>query len=128
MKRGFTLVEMLVAVGLTVLMMSLFTEIFYIATNTMSRQKGITENDQRARTLNTIIRGDVQKRTFRLVMPYDTTETPGVAANSYNLRTGYLEISENDPNDDTDDILQFTVDTSISTTNTDLNPLFGRSL
>src|SRR5215203_1447187 len=103
--RGFTLVEMLVAVGLVVLMLSLFAEVFSIATGTMSRQKGIAENDQRARMLTTLIRADLEARTFREAeaFPIGVTLTPEIG------HDGYIHISEGSVDDDTDDVLQLTV-------------------
>lgn len=124
--KAFTLVEMLVAVALVVLMMSLFATVFQSAAETMSLQKGLAENNQRSRMLNTIIRQDIKNRTFSLVIPW----LPGeVDEETASLREGYFYISENntpepfDPNDsmdpyinvtddvgdDTDDVLQFTV-------------------
>jgi len=38
---GFTLVEMLVAVALVLLMMSIFAQIFQMATGSLSQQRGI---------------------------------------------------------------------------------------
>ena len=127
-RGGFTLVEMLVAVGLVVLMMSLFAEIFTLATGSMSKQKGIAENDQRARTLETLLHNDVraslvtEKKSLTFVptdqgslrprgmVPFEANEDNGLSALSVDARKGYFYISENDINDDTDDILQFTVD------------------
>ena len=126
---AFTLVEMLVAVGLVVLMMTLFATIFQMATGAMSTQKGLAENDQRVRLVLTRLRNDLNGnksdpndpnrpyRTFRNVVPYGPDETPGTetigSAGTYpgtaSDRKGYFYISENDPNDDTDDVLAFTV-------------------
>jgi type II secretory pathway component PulJ len=121
---GFTLVEMLVAVALTVLMMSLFAEVFTIATGTMSRQKGLTENDQRARMLMTLIKGDLEKRTFRTMKPF-TVGDPDTTGS----RDGYLYISENNAANDTDDVLQFTVKTTqASVKSAAQDPLYGRTV
>lgn len=129
-RSGFTLVEMLVAVGLVVLMMVLFATVFQIATGTMSKQKGLAENDQKARLLQTMLMGDIQKRTFRNVWPWageeggpgPTVRIPG------SFREGYLYISENDPNDDTDDVLQFTIAVFHTQKNKDESPLYGRAV
>src|SRR5262249_10464362 len=48
-RAGFTLVEMLVAVALVIIMMTLFATIFQMATGAMQKQKGLSENDQRVR-------------------------------------------------------------------------------
>src|SRR5262245_23723803 len=63
-RGGFTLVEMLVAVGLVVMMMTLFAQIFSMCTGTMATQKGISENDQRVRMVSTLLRGDLKNRTM----------------------------------------------------------------
>ena len=56
MRQAFTLVEMMIAVALVLLMMSLFAEIFSVAIGSMSRSKGVAENDQRARMVLTILK------------------------------------------------------------------------
>ena len=118
-RGAFTLVEMLVAVGLVVLMMTLFATIFQIATGAMSTQKGLAENDQRVRLVLTRLRNDLNGnakdqndlnrpyRTFRNLVPFGPDEQPPIAG--FVDRNGYFYISENDPNDDTDDVLALTV-------------------
>jgi prepilin-type N-terminal cleavage/methylation domain-containing protein len=120
LRPGFTLVEMLVAVALVVLMMTLFATIFQIATGAMSTQKGLAENDQRVRLVLNRLRNDLNGikndpndpnrpyRTFRLVVPYAADETSTSNFNPTD-RIGYIYISEGNPNDDTDDRIQLTV-------------------
>ncbi|HID23350.1 MAG TPA: prepilin-type N-terminal cleavage/methylation domain-containing protein, partial [Planctomycetaceae bacterium] len=126
-RRGFTLVEMLVSVALVVLLMSMFAEIFQLATGAMSTQRGLAENDQRTRSLAAVIRADLDKRTFRNVVPFFPGEEADTSPTRFNNRRGYFYISENDPNDDTDDVLQFTVDAAITTKNRDDTPYYGRA-
>ena len=121
---GFTLVEMLVAVGLVVLMMAMFASVFQLATGAMSKQKGLAENDQRARLVTTILQSDLQKRTFRHMLPL----LPNVAPPYPTLQQGYFHISENDPGDDTDDLLQFTFAIHNTQRNKDTTPLYGRTV
>ncbi len=111
---------MLVAVGLVVLMMTLFATIFQIATSAMSTQKGLAENDQRVRLVMNRLRNDLNGikndandpgrpyRTFRNLIPFAANET---ALPNFNPtdRNGYFYISENNPDDDTDDVLALTV-------------------
>nr|WP_246128363.1 hypothetical protein [Planctopirus ephydatiae] len=91
-------------------MMSLFAQVFQIAAGTVSTQRGIMENDQRARSVQTVITKDLSNRTFRYVWPW----APRFAGNLTPVNSeesdmlGYFYISENDPFDDTDDVLQFT--------------------
>jgi prepilin-type N-terminal cleavage/methylation domain-containing protein len=125
-RTGFTLVEMLVAVALVVLMMSLFATIFQFATSAMAVQKGTAENDQKVRLVMTVLRGDLKHRTMKEVTPYYNGEAvlPGGDAN----RAGYFEIGENDPDDDTDDNLRLTVSIESPTGVVDPNdddPYFG---
>lgn len=118
-RAGFTLVELMVAVALVLLMMLMFTEIFQILSGAMSTQRGISENDQRERLLVTVLQSDLDHRTFQYLQPYSTIPTfvsTGIAKEDprqpefhYHDRRGYFYISENDPNNDTDDLLQFTV-------------------
>lgn len=117
------MVELLVTAGLMVLIMFLFAQIFQIATGTMSTMKGIAENDQRARTLTTVIKNDLKFRTFRDVLPYQPNEGDGTI--DYDLapsrRRGYFYIAENNPADPADDVLQFTVEVE------DDDPFYGRA-
>ncbi len=133
-RSAFTLVEMLIAVGLVLLMMLLFAQIFSTATGSMSKMKGVGENDQRARLLETLFKGDLEKRSYRRVTAItpldDTTNTPRYAENlpeDATAQQGYFYYSENDPNDDTDDVLQFTILVNITTKNTDTTPVYGRA-
>ncbi len=121
---GFTLIEMIVSVALVLLMMLMFTEIFQILSGSMTTQRGISENDQRERLLVTVLQADLDNRTFQYLLPFanykDFTTPVDTWPDSKDPRSpeyykahrrGYFYISENDPNDDTDDILQFTVST-----------------
>lgn len=107
-RSGFTLVEMLVAVGLVLLIMLLFTQIFQIAAGTISVQQGIAQNDQQARLIHGLLRGDLEKRTMRYVLPFAGNENTLTPAAKLDQRRGYFTYVENNPYDDTDDILQFT--------------------
>ena len=112
-RSAFTLVEMLVAVALVLLMMSLFAEVFTLATGTMSRQKGLSENDQRARMVATLLGSDFRKRSFRDVVPFVTgTSQASLDLEPAELKRGYFQYSENDPDNDTDDVLRLTIDTT----------------
>ncbi|WP_298869416.1 type II secretion system protein [uncultured Gimesia sp.] len=121
-RAGFTLVEMIVSVALVLLMMLMFTEIFQILSGSMTTQRGISENDQRERLLVTVLQSDLENRSFQYLLPYSDykafTTPPGVFPSPSDPRNplyhkedrqGYFYISENDPNDDTDDFIQFTV-------------------
>lgn len=123
-RAGFTLVELMVAAALVVLIMFLFAQIFQIATGTMVEMKGLAENDQRARTLTTIIRNDLKRRTFQNLVPWLPNE--GVGDDDPDAppsqRVGYFYISENDPDNDSDDVLQFTMQAD-----SDEDPFYGRA-
>ena len=114
-RRAFTLVELLVSTGLVMLMLAMFATIFSIATSSLGTQRGIAENDQRARTLTTMLHNDINARTFKIVIPHAPNEVSG------SDRRGYFYISENDLNDDRDDVLAFTIEVPGDT------PLFGRA-
>jgi prepilin-type N-terminal cleavage/methylation domain-containing protein len=107
--RGFTLVELLVALGLVSLLMLMFAQVFQIATGTMSTQRGVMENDQRARSYFTVLENDLKSRSMKSVMPFVTGESyPSSGYYDFTKRLGYLSISENDPLNDADDVLSFT--------------------
>ena len=131
---GFTLVEMLVAVALVLLMMSIFAQIFQMATGSLSQQRGIAENDQRGRFLTTTLRADLDQRTFRDVLPFRANEDTHRAnedtqqlGDSLSRRRGYFSIDENDPSDDTDDVLSLTASVNIKSQNADGSPFTGRA-
>lgn len=134
-RAGFTLVEMLVAVALVLLMMTMFAEIFQLATGSMSKQKGLAELDQRQRLASTLIRDDLRMRSFRNVFAFHPSDNPNyqVSANrrsnvSFDERKGYLYISENDPENDGEDVLQLTVDRdSVNASQRDGATYFGRT-
>ena len=108
-RTGFTLVEMLVAVALVVLMMTLFATIFQMAARTTSLQKSLLENDQRSRLVTSSLRTDIARRTMKLVLPFAANEDVTLPEARLSQRQGYFYIREGNPNDDTDDLLQMTV-------------------
>ncbi|MEO1994680.1 MAG: type II secretion system protein, partial [Planctomycetaceae bacterium] len=120
-RRGFTLVEMLVSVGLVVLMMSLFAFIFQVATGTMSRQRTISQNNQKVRLVATLLTNDLKKRTFRNLIPFMPHELEDHPT-GFSDRRGYFYLSENSAYVETDTVLQFTVDSQ----NTDDTALVSR--
>jgi len=120
---GFTLVEMLVAVALVTILMTMFAQIFGLAASILSQQRGIAANDQTERSLRTVIREDLDNRTFRKIVPF-VNGAPLPA----NPERGYFHIDEGDVFDDSDDILQFTVDTQRANQRQDAEPLYGAAL
>ena len=69
-RAGFTLIEMLIAVTLVLLMMTLFAQVFGLATESMSARKGMAANDQKGRLLADRFAKDFDARTVRRVMPF----------------------------------------------------------
>jgi len=126
---GFTLVELLVSVALILLLMVMFAQIFQVATETMSKQRGLGLNDQRSRTLVTVLRGDLNNRTFRDVVPFASGQNTTTFAN-LSRRSGYFSISENDPDSNIDDVLQFTImsDKDPDTDVKDKSPYSGKAV
>jgi len=117
-RGGFTLVEMLVASGLVVLIMTMFAQIYSTAIGTMTEQRAMGSNDQKARILSDLIHRDLKNRTYRQA-DYGPGSPAGIVPlmpgdpliDSASQR-GYFYLSENDPLDPTDDVLQFTVQVS----------------
>ncbi|MFN0198838.1 MAG: hypothetical protein ACKVT0_18985 [Planctomycetaceae bacterium] len=126
---GFTLVELLVAVGLVVLIMLMFAEVFRSATGMITTQKGIAENDGRERTIQTALLYDIRKRTVKELIPFPNTDILNtMLLDSLPARGGYFTISENDPDNNTDDVLSFTACSSNAVSGLDNDtPYFGRS-
>lgn len=125
---GFTLVEMMVSVTLVLMMMTLFASIFQMATGTMATQRAISENDQRARSLVTVIRKDFQHRTMRYPFSFYPGEDSSTSVTSFTNRSGYFYLSTNDPNSGLDDHLQFTVSANILSEDPDDTPFFGAAV
>lgn len=127
-QRGFTLVEMLVAVTLVLLIMSLFAQIFQMAAGSIAAQQGIAENDQQARMVSGLIRGDLQRRSMRIVMPFQSDQdTRELDLDLLRDRQGYFYYSENNPFDETDDVLQFTVLVNARAATDDGSPYLGKA-
>ncbi|MGZ0172204.1 MAG: PulJ/GspJ family protein [Planctomycetales bacterium] len=124
-RRGFTLVEMLVAVTLVLMIMLLFAEIFGLASDSMTLQMAISDNDQQVRMLSTVLRADMNQRTFRSLVPFFPNEESADFSNdtvlNFNNRRGYFYLSLNAQADGTDNVLQFTVETSSDT------PFYGKA-
>ena len=123
-RRAFTLVETLVATGMVLIMMTLFGTIFQMATQAMTVQKGLSVNDQKARLVVMMLRNDLNGdkydkvdptkpkpyRTFRNLIPFGAGENGQPHFNDAD-RCGYFYVSENDPLNDGDDVLQLTITT-----------------
>lgn len=126
-RGGFTLVEMLVSVALVLLMMTLFASIFSMATDSVATQRGISQNDQRARALTTIIRADFAHRTQRYPLPFYPGENPATSPTPFGTRSGYLYISTNNSYSGLDDLIQFTVNSDILSEDPDSSPYYGKA-
>lgn len=126
-RAGFTLVEMLVSVALVLLMMSLFASIFSMASGSVSTQRGISNHDQKARALTTLIKGDFSHRTNRYPLPFYPNENTATSPTPFGNRAGYLYISTNDPYSGQDDLVQFTVSADMLQEDTDSSPYYGRA-
>lgn len=101
-RRGVTLLEMLVAVALLVLMMSVIVQVFTAATTAVHASRSFQELDTGLRQIDATIRQDLQNVTARLTPPLDPKN---------NL--GYFTYGENSfadsQGEDSDDYLAFTV-------------------
>lgn len=133
-RGGFTLVELMVAVTLALIVLGMFAALYHWTTETYAQQRGNRRNDQRSRMLSIVIRSDLQNRSFRYVVPFvpgqntDPSASPPydpVTGFGFNPadRRGYIEIAENDPDNPTDDALQFT---ALIPADTKHPPFFGR--
>jgi prepilin-type N-terminal cleavage/methylation domain-containing protein len=125
--QGFTLVEMLVSVALVLLMMTLFASVLQMATDSVSKQQTLSENDQKARSLTNVIRSDFQKRTVRNVQPFFAGEQSATSPTTFGDRSGYFYVSTNSSSSSFDDLVQFTVSSDQLQEHNDLLPYFGRA-
>ncbi len=110
-RGGFTLIEMLISVALVMLMMVMFAAMFGTAVGTMRRQRGLANNDQKARALTALLRGDLEAATYKSQLYSDSAGlVPLVAGDIVDPnQKGYFYIAENDPGSETDDNLQLTI-------------------
>ncbi|MBX3444529.1 MAG: prepilin-type N-terminal cleavage/methylation domain-containing protein [Planctomyces sp.] len=115
--RGFTLVEMLVATALVLLMLMLFAQIFGTAVGSMRNQQAQAQNDQKARAVDTQLRSDLAKATFRQprvkgvygLVPLTPTGPIDAAR-----QRGFLYFSENNHHDPSDNVLHWTIDLRVN--------------
>lgn len=100
-RRGITLVEMLVTVGILVLIMTIIVQVFQAATSAVTGARTAQELDDSARLLDSTIRADLNGATARFTPPLDP-----------NNNQGYFEYTENEfadnQGEDADDTLRFT--------------------
>jgi type II secretory pathway pseudopilin PulG len=127
LRAAFTLIEMLISVTLVLLMMTMFTSVFQMATESLSKQRSIAASDQKLRSMTTTLRADFAKRSARQVFPFLPDERASTTKFPFNGRPGYVYISCNDPASGQDDLIQFTVDSRQIQTNTDTTRYYGRS-
>jgi type II secretory pathway pseudopilin PulG len=129
-RPGVTLVEMLVVVALTVLLMSIVTEVFVLASETLSRLRSVSVVNQKIRSVESMIRLDLENRTIREVQPPVERKAsldgiPGTGDDYFipigfdpKDNMGYWMLEENSPADeqgeDADDVLAFTIRISAS--------------
>lgn len=125
-RRGFTLVEMLVSVALVLLLMTIFATVFQVATESVRTQRGIAENDSKVRQLTTILRADIGKRSMRTVLPFFPGEVSGTSPTSFGDRSGYFTVSTNRSDNGMDDVLQFTVNSTILDDYSDTTEFVGK--
>ena len=140
---------MLVATLLVVVMMLLFAEIFGAAVEVMTSQRALASNDQKARSVTTIVRSDLQRLVYRQsvstgrnlahsfgggvilesprgIVPLSPGDQPDAR------QRGFFYVSENDPLDDSDDVLHLVVDIretlrNPTVSNPSHDPYFGRA-
>jgi type II secretory pathway pseudopilin PulG len=128
-RAGFTLIEMLVATGLVVLMLMLFAQIFGDTVRIMRKQQSLIQNDQKARNLDTVLRNDLNKMTFR--QP-STAGVMGIVPLNANWpvdanQQGFFYYSENDTENGLDDVLHFTIAQTIRVRDKEVASIRGRA-
>lgn len=100
-RRGVTLLELMVVVGLLVLIMSILVQIFKHATEALHDQRTFAGINQEIKRFDSVLRRDLAGVTARMTPPNNPAEN-----------RGYFTYGENAPADeqgeDTDDYLAFT--------------------
>jgi very-short-patch-repair endonuclease/type II secretory pathway component PulJ len=100
-RRGVTLMELMVVVGLLVLIMTILVEVFRSATGSLTNQRVYTQLDQELRRVSGMLHQDLAGTTARMTPPLNPADG-----------LGYFTYGENALADaqgeDTDDYLAFT--------------------
>ena len=126
-RGGFTLVEMLVATTLVVLMMLMFAQIYVAAISSLGEQQAVARNDGKARLADLLLRGDLQRASFRVLPGSNQGIVPLVRGDNIDqTQKGYVYISENDRTNPVDDVLQFTTFITRGVRNRDPSYYYGR--
>ena len=116
-RRGMTLVEMLVAMTATLLIMAAVAQAFSAFGNAISGGRSILELDSRMRAVAWTLRSDLAGATARPLPPLNPASAEG-----------YLEIIEGPATDYVDTLLATTVGSSVSGDHDDVLLLTTRSL
>ena len=126
-RGGFTLVEMLVATTLVILMMLMFAQIYLAAISGLGRQQAAARNDAKARLVDQLLRGDLQRASFRPALGVYQGIVPLVAgADGDQNQLGFFYLSENEQSNPTDDVLHFTTYIRKGGRSLDSTKYFGR--
>ena len=80
LRRGVTLVEMLVTVAVLVLMMTILVQIFQAATGSVTAAQAYQQLDDQLRRLDGIIRADLEGVTARFTPPLDPARTSAISS------------------------------------------------
>jgi hypothetical protein len=125
---------MLVATFLVVLMMLMFAQVFGTAVKTLTDQRSLAANDQKARSITDALRGDLERATYRQAVTGLCRGIAPLGPGEYpdSRQQGFFYISENDPMNDVDDVLHFTVSIletlrSPTASDPDQTPYYGRA-
>lgn len=125
-RAGFTLIEMLVATTLVMMMMLMFAEIYTAAIRSLNDQQALARNDQRMRSVDLVLRSDLQRSSFRQI-PGSRGIVPLVQGDTVHpAQKGYFYLSVNDRGNVLDNVLQFTMLVSSDDRNHDQTPFYGR--
>lgn len=126
-RGGFTLVEMMVATTLVVMMMLMFAQIYVAAIDSLGEQQAVARNDGKARLVDTILQGDLDRISYLSTPNSNQGIVPLVMGDVVqSWQRGFVYISENDQTNPNDDVLHFT--SSIKTSRSrDQSLYYGRA-
>lgn len=116
------------AVTLVLIMMTMFAEVFQLAGGSVTKQRTLADNDQNSRTLVTILKRDLDQRTFRSLVPFYANEPIGITRSEAGTDNGYFYISNNYLGDYTDDVLQFTMSSTINVKKVGESKFYGAAV
>jgi hypothetical protein len=93
-RAGFTLIELMVALALTMFLMIILTQCFVLSLETFSGMKGLGDMQQNLRTATTLLTSDLAEDHFE---GKRRLSDPNIFNSAYPIQAGYVAIKQGSP-------------------------------